>query len=79
MGEVQNTVMILDIILLAVLCIAQSEERRPTGWTAGVRLFSSSEHTDRLCGPPSLLFDGYRSDLPVYKAAGAFNCRLTCI
>jgi hypothetical protein len=37
----------------------------------GSRIFSSPNRPDRLCGPPNLLSNGYRSSFPRGKAAGA--------
>jgi hypothetical protein len=35
------------------------------------RIFTSHYRPDRLCGPPSLLSNGYRGSFPGGKAAGA--------
>jgi hypothetical protein len=34
------------------------------------RFLSSPEHPDRLCGPPSLLFNGHRGSFPGTKRPG---------
>jgi hypothetical protein len=45
------------------------------GWNAGrgKTLFSSPNHPDRPCGPPSLPFNVYRVSFPRGKAAGAWS------
>jgi hypothetical protein len=53
--------------------IAQSVQRRATGWTArvrfpaGARFFSSLQCSDRFWGPPTLLSNGYRRLNPRVK------------
>jgi hypothetical protein len=44
---------------------------------AGSRIFTSPCRPDRLWGPPSLLYNGYRGPFPGSKAAGAWNWPLT--
>jgi hypothetical protein len=60
--------------------IAQSVQRRATGWTIrvlgfdsrrGLEIFSSPPRPERLWGPLSLLYNGYQGLFPWGKATGA--------
>jgi hypothetical protein len=43
----------------------------------GSRIFTSPCRPDRFCGPPNLLYNGYRDLFPGGKAAGAWSWPLT--
>jgi hypothetical protein len=45
----------------------------------GASIFTSPSRPDRLCGPPSLLSNGYRGPFPGGKAAGAWSWPLQVV